>query len=508
MTSLTLRMMWSCTIAALLLSGIPARVADGEELSLADLIEQVEPSCVRIDVTGTDGKSIGSGFVAQDAGWIVTNFHVVAGAKTARVRFEDGTIVDVDGFLAYDKLRDLAILKISTDRKLKALRLAEADSRKGEKTVAIGAPLGLSFTATEGIISAIREGDELKGFGSNAVGKWLQTSTPISPGSSGGPLLNLKGEVIGVTTSSLATAQNLNFAVSATEIRILLKAAAENSVQTLAKLGPAPASPKAIGASAEIVCKLPAKRKFGHRYKISEEEDEFDGLIWLRTEWMSLQYNDRRLAACQLRLSAARSGENPPYGLFWELGTASPTFSFIGPGSRRFQLLIDGESVELSDPAHKGKVLRGAVTEEMLTTLRLDGFLEIAAADEVKARLGKLEFQLTKQHLECLRDLASRLPEGVTLNGEIKVERYAPTADPRHPSFGKATQTSTAENNPSSEKPDDESEMRAAGKLRLALKFLDLGRTDTAKRYLQEIIRDYPETKAAAEAKKRLEEKQ
>src|SRR5688572_4264520 len=138
----------SALLAGLLAAPLWAQAAK-EPLSLADLIEKVEPSCVRIDVILTDGQSVGSGFVINDAGWIATNHHVVAGGKTATVTFSDKKSADVEGVLAYDKRRDLAIIKIKTDRKLQALPLAKETPRKGESSIAIGTPRGLSFSATE-----------------------------------------------------------------------------------------------------------------------------------------------------------------------------------------------------------------------------------------------------------------------------------------------------------------------------------------------------------------------
>jgi S1-C subfamily serine protease len=106
------------------------------------------------------------------------------------------------------------------------LLLATDLPKKGETTIAFGAPLGLSFTASDGIVSAVRRHEELEevtnGLDLNVT--WIQTTSPISPGNSGGPLVNVKGEVIGINTINIGGAkeyrgQNLNFAVSARDVQ-------------------------------------------------------------------------------------------------------------------------------------------------------------------------------------------------------------------------------------------------------------------------------------------------
>ena len=223
---------WAVAVTWLLVGG-SATSLHGQQatLSLADLIEQTEPSCVRLDVRLRDGQAIGSGFVVGNSNWVVTNYHVIAGALKATAGFSDDSQAEVEGILAFDKRRDVAVLKLKGERKVKPLKLADKLPRKGETAIAIGAPQGLSFTAAEGIISAIRDGKELKEFGNDADGTWLQTSTPISPGSSGGPLLNMQGEVVGANSGTLESGQNLNFAICAEDIGLVMKQAKDGDGQ-------------------------------------------------------------------------------------------------------------------------------------------------------------------------------------------------------------------------------------------------------------------------------------
>lgn len=220
-------------------AGRPAATsAAGTEMNLADLIERCEPSVVRIDVQTAEGGGNGSGFVIDKTGIIITNYHVIAGARTAVCAFRDGTQSKVEGFLKIDTLRDVAIIKVNHPAdKLHPIPLATILPRKGEKVVAFGAPLGLSWTATDGVVSAFRTKPELANLGIDGIeGDWIQTSTPISPGNSGGPLVNFRGEVVAMNTMQLTIGQNLNFAVQAKEIDLVLN---QSKASTLVALAPA-----------------------------------------------------------------------------------------------------------------------------------------------------------------------------------------------------------------------------------------------------------------------------
>ena len=190
-------------------------------LSLPDLVEQTDPSIVRINVKSPRGDSLGSGFVVSDSGTVVTNYHVIEGGQTVTAQFEDGRECRVLGFKLFDAERDIAIIQLDvTGAPFIPISLAKSLPRKGEEVAAFGAPLGLSFTATKGTISNIRSGTEMGMVGA----QYIQTDTPISPGNSGGPLVSMEGEVIGMNTFQMAQGQNLNFAVSVDDIREVLAA--------------------------------------------------------------------------------------------------------------------------------------------------------------------------------------------------------------------------------------------------------------------------------------------
>ena len=186
------------------------------EMDMKDLVKRIEKSVVRIIVKSDQGASIGSGFVIDSDGSIMTNYHVIEGANSAEVEFENGDKAAVIGFTTIDTERDIAIIRIEKDpATLHGVRVANTLPEKGEKVAAFGAPRGLSFTASDGIISAIRATPD---FSAREKGIYLQTTTPISPGNSGGPLVNMFGEIVGVNSFKME-GENLNFAVSATDIR-------------------------------------------------------------------------------------------------------------------------------------------------------------------------------------------------------------------------------------------------------------------------------------------------
>ena len=194
---------------------------------LADLVELVEPAVVRINTVGVARKGMGSGFLIDGQGLVLTNYHVIKSATTATVVFHDGRTTRVMGYRVASKSKDLAILQIMPQQDPNQyLRLAPNSPRKGVRVAAFGAPLGLSFSMSEGIVSALRTPQELLRTNLDLNVRWIQTTAPISPGNSGGPLVNMRGEVVGVNAAaSKEGAQNLNFAIDAEEIRNVLRQA-------------------------------------------------------------------------------------------------------------------------------------------------------------------------------------------------------------------------------------------------------------------------------------------
>lgn len=214
MKPITMRGAFACLVLVLFCS--PGRAQE----QLADVIERAERSVVRIEVKSNSGDSLGSGFVVDDQGTLVTNCHVLAGARQATVHFPNGLSGSVLGTFLVDQARDIVVARISiTDAP--PIEIAQTLPRKGESVTALGAPHGLSFTATTGIVSAIRPAQEMADdLGRDSIqGVWVQVDAAISPGNSGGPLINREGKVVAMSTlASQGSAQNLNFGISAPDI--------------------------------------------------------------------------------------------------------------------------------------------------------------------------------------------------------------------------------------------------------------------------------------------------
>lgn len=174
---------------------------------LPEVIDHARPSVVTVIAFDKAGKpySLGSGYVAREDGVVVTAWHVIDKAAFVKIKFTDGKMIQVLGTYAVDKVRDFALLKVDANH-LAALPFGDASVlRQGTKVLALGSPLGLEFTASEGIISAFRKQSD----GTN----YLQITAPISHGNSGGPILDSKGNVVGIAVFNIKDGQSLNFAL-------------------------------------------------------------------------------------------------------------------------------------------------------------------------------------------------------------------------------------------------------------------------------------------------------
>ena len=153
-------------------------------------------------------KSLGSGFIIDSDGYIVTNNHVIDGASEIKVKLADGREFDAK-IVGRDPKTDLALIRIKGVSDLVPITMGSSDElRVGSWVVAIGSPFGLEQTVTAGIVSA-------KGriIGSGPYDNFIQTDASINPGNSGGPLVNTKGEVIGINTAIVASGQGIGFAI-------------------------------------------------------------------------------------------------------------------------------------------------------------------------------------------------------------------------------------------------------------------------------------------------------
>jgi S1-C subfamily serine protease len=185
--------------------------ASGAAMSVNEIYERAAPGVVRINASdnstssgsidpfGGPGSALGSGFVIDKTGHIVTNYHVVRDAGQVTVSFSNRDTVRAS-VVGSDPSTDLAVLRVDTDASaLTPLRLGNSDAvRVGDPVVAIGNPFGLDRTVTSGIVSALQR--LIRAPNQFTIDHVIQTDAPINPGNSGGPLLNARGQVIGVNT--------------------------------------------------------------------------------------------------------------------------------------------------------------------------------------------------------------------------------------------------------------------------------------------------------------------
>ncbi|XP_061552276.1 serine protease HTRA2, mitochondrial-like isoform X2 [Phycodurus eques] len=198
---------------------------------IADVVEKSTPAVVYIEIVGRhpfSGREVavsnGSGFIISSDGLIVTNAHVVANKRGVRVKLTNGdmyhaTVQDVD------PVADIATIKISAKNPLPTLTLGRSsDVRQGEFVVAMGSPFALRNTITSGIISSVQRGSKELGL-SNPNMEYIQTDAAIDFGNSGGPLINLDGEVIGINTMKVTP--GISFAIPSDRLRLFLDQASK-----------------------------------------------------------------------------------------------------------------------------------------------------------------------------------------------------------------------------------------------------------------------------------------
>ena len=300
----------------------PPLAKQEEVKTTADIVQAVEPAVVHLEVADRLGnKRTGSGFLVDTRGILVTNYHVIEGATTVTVSFEKHAQIHAAGYLVIAPEKDLALLRIaSVPVGVPALALAQSLPRQGEKVAAFGSPLGLQGTVSEGIVSAVREGREVQAMYDFAFGKgayangmgystettWLQSTAPISTGNSGGPLVNMKGEVVGVNTCTRSFAypsaetipQNLNFAVSAVEIKELLRKAKTASTNSFATLPASRAIPSPRPQPPDPAAVEEVRKQMAVLHRIHEQR------IVILAQWESAKKRYQELEVAYAALSA------------------------------------------------------------------------------------------------------------------------------------------------------------------------------------------------------------
>jgi S1-C subfamily serine protease len=195
---------------------------DAYSRRVTEIVEKVGPAVVRLDIRRANGQRAGSGsgVIVSPDGLILTNSHVVQGAKRADVTTLDGRMLSAR-VLGDDPDTDLALVRVEEDATLPAAKLGDSKKlKRGEIAIAIGNPLGFDASVTAGVISAL--GRSLGAKSGRMIDDVIQTDAALNPGNSGGPLVSSQGEVVGINTAMIAGAQGICFAVASNTARFVL----------------------------------------------------------------------------------------------------------------------------------------------------------------------------------------------------------------------------------------------------------------------------------------------
>lgn len=328
--------------AVILLALPPAWVLGQETQQGAGPLAEAVLAVVTVRAYDADAEPVaqGSGFFVSSDGLLVTCYHVISEAVSAEIVLSDGTTIAVTGMCEGLPGKDLALLKVDLNDAA-FLSVAEQEAAVGDKAFVIGSPQGLASTLSDGLVSGYRAQEDGPTL--------LQTSAPISAGSSGGPVLNIAGEVIGVTTSSWRFGSDLNFAVPARYVRGLLLIAEEP--------GPLPADPASDPGASEragsddaitvetIINQLPEGIS-PFRFNDAGERGNVEGWTLGKLEFFSI-WAEEYLVGKRLRLTVPPGSDLDLVDVSRRRASLSFSADTGGdlPGEYRVEVFVDAETI-------------------------------------------------------------------------------------------------------------------------------------------------------------------
>lgn len=227
------------------------RAQDGQ---LTTLVEKTKPAVVYIVGSNSKVVAIGSGFYVR-SDIVVTNYHVIESLNSIFIRTASDKILSVRKVLGVDRVNDLALLQVeASPGKVSLLELMPSPPKQGERIAVIGNPEGLGWSVSDGIVASIRK---------ESNKSVLQITAPISSGSSGSPVLNLAGQVVGVAVSQRTDGQNLNFAVAAQHVVDLINRTVGSADTVVASV---PVAPSNTAGLTDLNISSPSGEKLGKEY--------------------------------------------------------------------------------------------------------------------------------------------------------------------------------------------------------------------------------------------------
>lgn len=370
----------------LICCGVRFAVAQDAPDSHAELIAKIRPSVVTIRVQGRDGNDagIGTGFAIQD-NLIATNFHVINEGRPFTIESSDGEPCRVLAVEASDINNDLVLIRVDNASNLPALRLSETKAEQGQRVLAFGNPRGLKNSVVEGIVSAIREVENQE---------LLQLAMPIEPGNSGGPLVDLQGNVHGIINMKSAINDNLGFAIPIRQLQSLRDAPNPVAFGRWIRLGTINADrwePLMGGTWQQKGCKITARGSgngFGGRslclYKIDPPKVPYEIAV-------DVKLDDEAGAA---GLVFHSDGGDKHYGFYPSAGNVRLS-CFRGPTVYSWRVLKD-VSTEHYLPGHWNRLKVRVESSRILCFVNGHQVIESADHQFTAGRVGLAKFRLTQ----------------------------------------------------------------------------------------------------------------